>query len=187
MSVHSLIQQVIHFSQLYCPSIEKRKKPKILGPSPTLVYPYGFFDGALANCGGTGYILHLNETHSFEFAVGIGQCTNTKAELVGLWALLLSTHMMGIPSLQVFGDSSVIINWAKGKSSLSPPELHYWCRETRKLCSHFLALPFDHIFREHNQLADRLSKVALTLAVGSGTYSEFLDCHLTSHGNTKLF
>ena len=69
LSVHSLIQQVIHFSQLYCPSIEKRKKPRILGPDPTLVYPCGFFDGASANCGGIGYILHLNETHSFEFAV----------------------------------------------------------------------------------------------------------------------
>ena len=117
----------------------------------------------------------------------IGQCTNTKAELVGLWALLLSTHMLGIPSLQVFGDSYVIINWAKGKSFLFPPELHYWCREPRKLCSHFLALSFDHIYHEHNQLADCLSKVSITLAPSSGTYSEFLDGHSTSHGNIKLF
>ena len=95
--------------------------------------------------------------------------------------------MMGIPSLQVFGDSSLIINWAKGKSSLSPPELHYWCREARNLCTYFLALSFDHIYCEHNQLADRLSKVALTLAPGVGSYSEFFDGHLTSHGNIKLF
>ena len=150
MSVLGLIQQVNHFSQMYCPPSEKRKRPKILGPGPSLVYPCVFFDGASAKSGGIGYNLHLNETHSFEFAVGVGQCTNTKAELVGLWALLLSTHMMGIPSLQVLGDSSVVINWAKGKSSLSPPELLYWCRENRKLCTHFLALPFDHIYCEHN-------------------------------------
>ena len=129
--------------------------------------------------GGIGFSLHLNESHSFEFDVGVGLCTNTKVELVGIWALLLTTQMMGIPSLKVFGDSSVIINWVKGKSTLSPPELHYWCRETRKLCTHFLALSFNHIYREHNQQADRLSKVALTLAPGSSTYSEFLDGHLT--------
>ena len=137
--------------------------------------------------GGIGFILHLNESHSFEFAVGIGQCTNTKVELVGIWALLLTTQMMGIPSLQVFGDSSVIINWEKGKSTLSPPKLHYWCRETRKLCTHFLALSFDHIYREHNQQVDRLSKVALTLALGFDTYFEFFDGLLTSHDNFKLF
>ena len=172
---------------MYYPTTEKRKKPRIPGPGPKLVFPCGFFYGASAKSGGIGFSLHLNETHSFEFVVGVGQWTNTKAKLVGLWALLLSTHMMGIPSLQVFGDSSVIINWAKGKSSLSPLELHYWCRETRKLYTYFLALSFDHIYREHNQLADHLSKVALTLAPGSGTYSEFLDGHLTSHGNIKLF
>ena len=183
----SLIQQVVYFSQMYYPSSEKRKKPRIMGPGPILVYPCGFFYGASAKSGGIGFSLHLNETHSFEFVVGVGQCTNTKAELVGLWALLLTTHMMGIPSLQVFGDSLVIINWAKGKSSLSPPELHYWFRVTRKIFSHFLALSFDHIYREHNQLANRLSKVTPTLAPGSSTYSEFLDGHSTSHGNIKLF
>ena len=138
-------------------------------------------------CGGIGNYWHLNETHSFEFTVGVSQCTNTKAELVGIWALLLSTHMMGIPTLQVFGDSLVVINMAKGKSSLSPPELLYRCRETRKLCTHFLALSFDHIYREHNQQAGRLSKDALSLAPGIGTYHEFFKGQLTSHGNIKLF
>ena len=87
----------------------------------------------------------------------------------------------------MFGDSSVVINWAKGKSSLSPPELLYWCRETRKLCTHFLALSFDHIYREHNQQVDRLSKAALSLALGIGNYYEFYEGHLTSHGKFKLF
>ena len=94
---------------------------------------------------------------------------------------------MGIPSLQVFGDSLVVINWAKGKSSLSPPDLHYWCRETRKLCTYFLALSFDHIYCEHNQQAGRLSKAALSLAPGIGNYYEFYEGQLTSHGKFKLF
>ena len=85
---------------MYLPIAKKRKKSRVLGPSPKLDYPCGFFDGASAkNIGGTGFFLYLNESHSFEFVVGVGLCTNTKAELVGLWALLLSTQMMGFPHL----------------------------------------------------------------------------------------
>ena len=158
-----------------------------MGHGPKLVYPCGFFDGASTkNIGGIGFCLYLNESHSFDFAMGARLCTNTKAELVGLWALLLTTQMMGIPTLKVFGDSSVIINWAKGTATLSPPELHYWCKETRNLYSHFLELSFCHIYREHNQHADRLSKLALSLALGFGSYSEFFDGHLTSQDTFKL-
>ena len=97
---------------MYCPPVIKVKKSRILGPGHVLVYPGGFFDGAFAkNVGGVGFYLFLNESHSFEFALGVGNCTNTKAELVGLWALMLTAEMMGIPTLNVFGDSSVVINW----------------------------------------------------------------------------
>ena len=131
--------------------------------------------------------MFLNESHSFEFSLGAGKCTNTKAELVGLWALLHIAQMMGIPTLKVFGDSSVIINWAKGTVALSPPELNHWCRETRKLCTRFLELSFSHIYREHNQLAERLSKYALSLAPGFGSYSEIFEGLLASHDSFKLF
>ena len=147
-----------------------------------------FFDGVSAkNEGGVGYCLFLNESHSFEFAMGVGNCTNTKAELVGLWALLHTAQMMGIPTLNIFGDSFVIVNWAKGTATLSPPEFHHLCRETRKLCTRFLELSFSHIYREHNQLADRLSKSALSLAPGICSYSEIFEGLLASHDTFKLF
>ena len=58
---------------MYGPHIKKRKKTRVLGPGPSLVYPCGFFDGASTNnIGGVGICLYLNETHSFEFAVGMG-------------------------------------------------------------------------------------------------------------------
>ena len=80
MPVISLIHQIAYFSQMYCPSVIKVKKSRNLGPGPTLVYPCGFFDGASAkNAGGVGFCLFLNESHSFEFALGVGSCTNTKA------------------------------------------------------------------------------------------------------------
>ena len=57
-----------------------------------MIYPCGFFDGAsTTNAAGVGYSLYLNESHSFEFVLGVGNGTNTKAELLGIWALLLSS------------------------------------------------------------------------------------------------
>ena len=85
-----------------------------------MIYPYGFMDGA-SSCmiAGVGYCIFLNESHHLEFSLGVGYGTNTKAELLNLWALLLSSQMMGIPLAHVFGDSSVIINWANGSTALS--------------------------------------------------------------------
>ena len=84
----SLIQQIVYYSQLYKPLGLKVKKPRDAGSGPILVFPYGFFDGAAANSsGGVSLCLYLNESHSFEFAMGVGTCTNNKAELIALWAL----------------------------------------------------------------------------------------------------
>ena len=94
---------------------------------------------------------------------------------------------MGIPTLNILGDSFVIINWAKGTDALSPPELNHWCRDNRKLCTFFIHLSFYHIYHEHNQLADYLSKTALSLAPGTGFYIKKFEGHLVSHDNYKLF
>ena len=95
--------------------------------------------------------------------------------------------MMGLPKLKIFGDSTVIINWEKGTASLTPPELIHWCRDIRKDGSCFLELSFFHVYREHNQTANCLSKKALSLAPRSGFYFEFFDDHLTSQDSFMLF
>ena len=93
----------------------KVKKLRAIGAGHVLAFPYGFFDGAAANgIGGAGFCLSLNESHSFEFALGAGSCTNTKAELIALWALLYITQFMGIRTLHISDDSAVIISWVKG-------------------------------------------------------------------------
>ena len=82
---------------------------------------------------------------------------------------------MGVPLSHIYGDSQVIINWVKGLSALTPPELHHWCKETQKLISSFPGLTLSHIYREHNRIADSLSKTTLTLSPGIGYFSEFID------------
>ena len=46
---------------------------------------------------------------------------------------------------------------------------------------------FKHIFREHNSLADDLSKQALKLEIGYGNFSETLDGMVINHGQFVLF
>ena len=167
---------------------KKKTKLRIVGPSPTLVYPCGFFDEVAADCkGGVGFFLALNESHSLNFTMDCGLSTNTKAKLLALWALLDVAVDLGIPSLNIFGDSAVIINWEKCHASLDPPDLSHWCMDTRRLISCFLHLSFSHTYREHNQLANRLSKYGLSLAPRCGNFSEILDCHLASSDTFHLF
>ena len=74
----SLLHQISYSLQLYCPTVTRVKKHRAKGPGPTLIYPCGFFDGAsVNNTGGVGFCLHLNELHSFEFALGVAYLAPT--------------------------------------------------------------------------------------------------------------
>ena len=75
----------------------------------------------------------------------------------------------------MYSDSLVIINWAKGSTARSPPELVHWCRETKKLISSYQDLSFTHIYREHNMIADHLSKKALSFTQGKGCMMEYIE------------
>ena len=77
--------------------------------------------------GGAGVTLFLNHDHSFFCKMGCGPSTNTRAELLALWALLHSAASMGIPKLLVRGDFVVIINWINPKASLTALNLEHWC------------------------------------------------------------
>ena len=46
---------------------------------------------------------------------------------------------------------------------------------------------FKHVFREHNSLADGLSKDARNLDLGHGYLSEFLDGKAINEGHFVLF
>ena len=141
------------------------KSARQIGPKPLMIYPCGFFDGAsTSSAAGIGYCVDINENHRLEFALGIGYGSNTKAELLGLWAVLHSSQMMGIPIARIYGDSQVIIHWANGISALS----------------------IIHIYREHNGVADRLSKLALSYSPGSRYFFEYFDDHLVMEDSFGL-
>ena len=132
-------------------------------------------------------MIYLNDVHFFSFSMGCGCSTNTRAELLALWAVLRVSLIMGLPIHLIFGDSMVIISWLNRLAALNVPSLIHWCDDIRNMLQHVAQVIFKHIFREHNSLADSLSKQALKLDMRYGTFSESLDGMVIDHGQFLLF
>ena len=120
-------------------------------------------------------MIYLNDNHYFSFSLGCGCSTNRRAELLALWAVLRVSLLMGLPIHLIFGDSMVILSWLNILSALDIPSLRHCCDDIRNMLHLDPPVIFKHIFREHNLLEDDLSKQALNLDMGYGTFSEFLD------------
>ena len=147
-----------------------------------------FFDGAAAkNLWGAGICLWLNDFHLLAFKLGCGSCTNTRAELLALWASLRVAKDIGLPYLHIFGDSSVIINWAKRESTLDMVNLEAWCLNTRILMSSFMWVDLSHVYREHNRKVDILSKEGLHLAAGHLLLTEYFGNEIIGESSSQLF
>ena len=81
-------------------------------------YHWGFFDGLAAedsSACGAGGILYFFDKLSFSFKAGLGAGTNNTAKLCALKLLLTLARMKDYAKIQIFGDSQLVINWAKGK------------------------------------------------------------------------
>lgn len=183
----SLISRVESFLNLY-PVPQKIKIKQIIGPKPLKVFPCAFFDGAAANhLGGAGFVIYLNDNHYLSFSMGCGRSTNTRVESLALWAVLRVCLLMGLPIHLIFGDSMVIISWLNRFSTLDISSLRHWCEDIRNMLHLDPPVIFRHIFREHNSLADDLSKQALNLDMGFGTFSEFLDGLVIAQDHFVLF
>ena len=57
----------------------------------------------------------LSSTYFISYSLGYGKSTNTRSELLALWALLTVAYHLGIPLLSVYGDSQVVISWVNKK------------------------------------------------------------------------
>jgi len=109
------------YNESYKEKVFKRNRA-IRQPSLIDVIVVGYFDGAalLGQCGG-GMCLNLNQSHSFHLWMGSGTGTNTRAKLLALWGLLRFATNIGIVSIQVFGDSKVIVDWGTGCLEMQVP------------------------------------------------------------------
>ena len=132
-------------------------------------YTLACFDGAAMSnglCCGAGGIFKHHPARVTKWFLNCGEGTNTKAELLGLWAPLSLAAMWSINHLLVLGDSRVIIDWIMQKCNLHSIHIEGWLHLTRNLSTHFADISFKHIPRSLNKEADALSKRALNGVVG---------------------
>ena len=157
-STHALLIHIENLIHLYLVP-QKKLRIRNIGPSPLIIYPCGFFDGAAAgNIGGAGFVIFLNDDYYISFSLGCGSSSNTKDELLALWAILRVSKLMGLPMHSIFGDSLVTISWLNRHTSLNVPSLNHWCDDIRSMMLHAPLVIFKHIYCEHNSMANGLSK-----------------------------
>ena len=126
---------------------------------------YAYFDGgARGNPGPAGYGVHivddqgnvLSEQHG-----SLGVATNNVAEYHGLIAALQWAVEHELTSLTVRGDSQLIVEQMRGNYKVKNEGLKPLYLQARMLVMQIGDVRFEHVRREHNQQADRLSNLGM--------------------------
>lgn len=125
--------------------------------------------GARGNPGPAGYGVHIVDSEGATLAelVGpLGRATNNVAEYSGLiaalqWAL---DHQHG--HLHVRMDSELVIRQMRGEYKVKHAGLQALHARARSLMSRLERVTFEHVRREQNTVADRLSNAAMDLVEG---------------------
>lgn len=108
--------------------------------------------------------------------INCGPGSNTKAELLGIWALLTLTNSLNIYDLQMFGDSRTVNDCLNHNCALQVCDLICWRDRIRALLKRTLQHWISLIYRDYNQEVDELSKQALLHPEGKITYQMMSSC-----------
>jgi ribonuclease HI len=170
VSIAHISLQCINIFSAFPQKSTSSSTPRIT-PPPTInsEVPWAFFDGAAQrspSIGGAGGILHVSQSHSFSFSAGLGEATNNFSELMALYLLLLLALENNITHLNIYGDSLFVIQVMKGTHILHSYTLVPLLEEIKRLSARFTHITFSHVYKNHNQQADQLSKVGLDLDKG---------------------
>jgi ribonuclease HI len=124
-----------------------------------------YFDGgARANPGPAGYGVYIVDDGGSmvaELFEPLGTATNNVAEYRGLIAALEWAVERGLKELAVKGDSLLIIEQMRGNYRVKNEGLIPLHQKARTLVSKIGKVTFEHVRREQNKDADRLSNVAM--------------------------
>jgi ribonuclease HI len=120
--------------------------------------------GARGNPGSAGYgavITDTNGTILAELCQGIGIATNNVAEYRGLIAALEWALAHGHTRLHVKSDSQLIVQQMLGRYRVKHEGLLPLHRQARDLAARIGDVTFEHVRRELNKDADRLSNLGM--------------------------
>ena len=93
---------------------------------------------------------------------------------MALQLLLMKAWEWGVQSLQIFGDSKIILEWAKGNQRCNILRLRPLLEQVIQLKSLFDLISFTHVYKERNSSANRLSKEGAQLQAGEDKTKCFL-------------
>jgi ribonuclease HI len=124
-----------------------------------------YFDGgARSNPGPAGYGVYIVDdagTVVAELSGSLGIATNNVAEYNGLLAALQWAIDNTLTALTVKGDSLLIIEQMRGNYKVKNEGLKPLHMKARMLVMQIGNVKFEHVPREHNKDADRLSNVGM--------------------------
>ena len=119
--------------------------------------------GARGNPGPAGYgvYIQLPDGTVEELHGGIGIATNNVAEYNGLLAALKWTIDHGHRQLRIRADSELLVKQMRGEYKVKNPGLQPLAARARVMVAQLDTVKFEHVRRELNKDADRLSNVGM--------------------------
>jgi probable phosphoglycerate mutase len=132
-------------------------------PGGVLIVAY-IDGGARGNPGPAGYGVHVEDENGAvlaELHAALGVATNNVAEYNGLLAALTWAIENGHPDLLVRSDSELLVKQMRGEYKVKHPALQSLSARARLLVMELDRVEFEHVRREQNKDADRLSNVGM--------------------------
>jgi ribonuclease HI len=120
--------------------------------------------GARGNPGPAGYGVHVVDasgTTLAELYEGIGRATNNVAEYRGLLAALEWAVAQGHTRLHIKSDSLLLVQQINGNYRIKNEGLIPLYRQARHLMARVGDVTIEHVRREQNRDADRLSNLGM--------------------------
>jgi ribonuclease HI len=125
--------------------------------------------GAGGNPGPAGYGVRVEDTDGNlieEFYGALGVATNNVAEYSGLLAALKWAAEHGHRDVHIRADSELLVKQMRGEYKIKKPDLQPLAARARLLMMELGKVTFEHVRREFNKEADRLSNLAMDKAEG---------------------
>jgi probable phosphoglycerate mutase len=120
--------------------------------------------GARGNPGPAGYGVHVEDPDGnvlAELHGGLGVATNNVAEYNGLLAALRWAIDHGYGDVHVRADSELLVKQMRGEYKIKNEGLKPLAARARLLMTELNRVDFEHVRREHNTHADRLSNLGM--------------------------
>jgi len=121
-----------------------------------------YFDGKAEpnpGKGSGGAVLFNSSEQVFRVGKYLPNTTNNQAEYTGLIIGLKECIKRGIKSVEVFGDSNLVIEQSAGRWKVNNEILQGLNAQVKNLSKEFSSITFTHVLRNKNSVADEITNI----------------------------